>query len=446
MNLEFYQNRRHSLLAKMPNNSIALLASGSEVIRNNDVEYPFRANSDFGYVTGFDEPDSYCLIKKTKEVVSSFIFVRPNDKEMEIWNGRRLGVERAAEVLGFDKAYSNEEFWSVVSEQIEGVESLVFSFGELNEWVSGVEHCIQSQKMKSRKGASAPKNLQDLDAILHEMRVIKTQEEISYMREAAQISVKGHLKAMQFCAQNRALNEMQLQAELESEFRCNLSPRVAFSSIVAGGQNACILHYTENHEALNQSDLVLIDAGAEVHGYSGDITTTFPVSGRFSPEQKAIYELVLSAQQAVIEMVQPGIPYDALHIKTLEVLINGLISLGLLSGSYSESLEQETYKAFFMHGTGHWLGRDVHDVGSYKLNGQWRSLEPGMVFTVEPGLYISPDNESVDSKWRGIGVRIEDDILVTESGYEVLTVGLPRTVNDIELFMNKSKSESHAAV
>jgi len=288
-----------------------------------------------------------------------------------------------------------------------------------------------------RKGVATPTQLSDLDAVLHEQRLIKSDEEVELMRQAAQITVQGHLAAMREV--KKLQTERQLQAEVEYTFKRLNSPRVAFGTIAACGENACILHYTENSDALEAGELVLVDAGAELAGFSGDITTTFPVSGKFSQPQKQLYELVLKAQQAVIAVIRPGVSYDELHQTSCRILTQGLIELGILQGDLEKLLEEEVYKPYFMHGTGHWLGMDVHDVGAYKVKGQWRTLVPGMVLTVEPGLYIAPEQTEVAVQWRGIGIRIEDDVLVTESGCEVLTQGLPRTVDEIEEFMNTAQ-------
>ena len=436
--LEFHQQRRHLLAEQLPNNSLVLLRSGEEQIRNNDVEHPFRAQSDFVYLTGFEEPDSVLLLFKTEKQVQTHILVRPSDPLMETWNGRRLGVDAAAETLQVDQASSIEELSEVVQSYAVEAEHIYFSFYELEFWSALTQEVVEHCHAHARKGARVPAHLSNLDLIVHEMRLFKTDYELTQMRHAAQISVKGHLAAM--ANASAGLNEMQVQAALEAEFKAQGSPRVAFNSIVAGGDNACILHYTENNHVLNQTDLVLVDAGAEWNGYAGDITTTFPVSGRFSPEQTALYELVLQAQKAAIAKVKVGVTYDQIHQTTIQVLTAGLIELGILQGDLQHNIDQECYKDYFMHGTGHWLGRDVHDVGAYKVAGEWRPLQAGMVLTIEPGLYI-PKGCAAANQWQGIGIRIEDDVLVTESGGEILTLGLPRTVADIEAWMAKNSSK-----
>ncbi len=425
--------RRQTLFDQLPDHSVAFVAAGEEQIRNRDVEYPFRPSSDFFYLTGFTEPDSVLVLLKFGELRQVHLFLRPKDEAQEIWQGRRLGVDAAASFLKIDQAWSIDDFEEQMNELVEGAVHLVFSFAELAHWSDWVSGWIGAQKAKARKGVQAPSRLQDLDTILHEMRLFKSAREIEWMRDAAQISVAGHLAAMKATAPGRY--EYQVQAELENGFKQAGSPRVGFNSIVASGENACILHYTENDARIEEGQLVLIDAGAEYAGYAGDITHTFPANGRFTPPQAELYNLVLKAQQSVIDAICPGVPYNRLHEISVEVLTEGLLALGILTGTVDDLIEQEAYKAFFMHGTGHWLGMDVHDVGDYKQDGEWRCLQPGMVLTVEPGLYISETAESVPDAYRGIGIRIEDDVVVTEQGHEVLTQGLPRTVAEIEAWM-----------
>ena len=429
---EFHQLNRQKLLASLPENSAVLVSSGAEQIRNRDVEFPFRAESDFFYLTGFTEPDCVLVLLK-KESLVTHLFLRPKDPEQETWQGRRLGVESACETLLIDQAWSIEELDEGVLELLENIESVYFSFSQISDWLTPVSDWIGSLKQKVRQGISAPSKICDLDEILHEQRLFKSTEEISRMRQAAQISVKGHLAAMATVLPGKF--EFQVQAELEATFVREGSPRVAFSSIVASGNNACILHYTENRDEIHDGDLVLVDAGAEWQGYAGDITTTFPANGKFSPAQAKLYSLVLDAQKAAISAIKPGAVYDTAHQASVNVLTQGLIDLGILKGRLKTLIKNESYKRFFMHGTGHWLGMDVHDVGAYKQNQEWREFKPGMVVTVEPGLYISAEHSDVDSQWHNIGIRIEDDVLVTETGHEILTTGLPRTVSEIEAQM-----------
>lgn len=433
MTLDIYQQRRQNLLEALPENGMALIASGDEKIRNRDVEYAFRASSDFYYLTGFDEPEAVLVLMKGKGQ-KSHLFLRPKDIEQETWQGRRLGVDAAAAALGIDHAWSIADFENTLNELVEGVSQLYFSFAELAHWAPLAESWINVQKAKARKGVEAPHALCDLDAILHEMRLIKSPDEIQIMREAAQISVKGHLAAMRAVAHGKM--EYQVQAEMECCFKQLGSSRVAFNSIVASGENACVLHYTENQSQMARGDLVLVDAGAECNGYAGDITHTYPIDGRFSTAQAELYTLVLNAQAAAISKVKPGNRYDEMHQAAVRTLVEGLCALKLLLGDVETLIESEAYKTYFMHGTGHWLGMDVHDVGAYKKEGEWRCFEPGMVVTVEPGLYIPMSSKTAPEVYRGIGIRIEDDVLVTEEGSEVLSVGLPRTVADIEAWMS----------
>ncbi|MDA3807277.1 MAG: aminopeptidase P N-terminal domain-containing protein [Thiomicrorhabdus sp.] len=430
---EFHQFNRQKLLASLPENSAVLVSSGAEKVRNRDVEYPFRAESDFFYLTGLIEPDCVLVLLK-KESLVTHLFLRPKDPEQETWQGRRLGLESACEALSIDQAWSVDELDEGVLELLENIESVYFSFSQISEWLDPVSDWIGRLKQKVRQGISAPNKMCDLDDILHEQRLFKSAEEISRMRQAAQISVKGHLAAMATVLPGKF--EFQVQAELEAAFVREGSPRVAFSSIVAGGHNACILHYTENRDEIKNGDLVLVDAGAEWQGYAGDITTTFPANGKFSSSQAILYSLVLKAQQAAISVIQPGVAFNVVHETSVKVLTQGLIDLGILKGELKTLIKNESYKRFFMHGTGHWLGMDVHDVGAYKHNQAWREFKPGMVVTVEPGLYISAEHSDMDSQWHNIGIRIEDDILVTDKGHEVLTVGLPRTVAEIEAQMS----------
>jgi len=430
--LYMYSFNRQKLLEQLPDNSVAIIASGSEQIRNRDVEYEFRAHSDFIYLTGFEEPDSVLFLVK-KEALQSVLFLREKNPEKEIWDGRRLGVEKACEALGVDQSFAIDDLDSEALALMENCDHVYISFSELETWLSPINDWISQLKQQVRKGIKAPNNIADLDKVLHEMRLFKSERELEFMRKAAQISVQGHLQAMKAAASSNY--EYQVQAELEGTFKRAGSPRVAFNSIVASGENACILHYTKNRSELDKNALVLVDAGAEYNGYAGDITTTYPAGGKFSQEQALLYSLVLKAQQAAIESIKPGVSYDEMHQASIHTLTEGLVELGLLQGEVEELIATEAYKAFFMHGTGHWLGMDVHDVGDYKIDGEWRNFELGMVVTVEPGLYVSAEHSEVDAKWHNIGIRIEDDVLVTATGNEVLTAGLPRTVEEIESWM-----------
>lgn len=435
MNTAVFQQRRLQLFQAMANNSVALIASGKEVIRNRDTHYPFRAQSDFYFLTGFHEPDAVLMLSKTNDGDKTHLWCRAKDKEKEIWDGYRLGIDAAPEALGLDSATDVVQLNNDLVTALADKSVVYFSFEQGDVWLSSVMSAIQQLKRRVRLGISAPQSIHDLDPLLHEQRLIKDTAAQAGLRQAAKVTVAGHLAAMQ--AAKTAQFEYHLQAALETAFKQQGASHQAFNSIVASGENACVLHYNENNAPLHASDLVLIDAGAEMNGYAGDCTHTFPLSGRFSAEQAAIYNLVLQAQQAALKLIQPGTPYDAPHQAAVRVICQGLIELGLLTDTLENAIESGSYKVFYMHQTGHWLGNDVHDVGQYKVNGQWRALKAGMALTVEPGIYISPDNQQVEAHWRGIGVRIEDSVLVTETGYECLTTGLPRSVEEIEAWMQQ---------
>lgn len=434
MNENFLRNRVR-LLEQLPEDSAVLVFSGREQYRNRDVDYPFRVNSDFYWLTGFEEPEAtLLLVKRSMNDCNSTVFVRPKDRDAEIWTGYRLGVEAAPETLGVAQAFSSAERDEKLPELMKGVRQVFVSFSEADYWWPTLIPVWKGLKRHIRDGVDAPVGLQDLDAVLHELRLIKQDWEVDRLRQAAAISVAGHQAAMRALVEG-APTEWAVQVALECAFFQAGAERTAFNSIVASGANACVLHYTENRAPIDPQGLVLIDAGAEKGYYAGDITSTVPARGRFSPAQKALYEVVLAAQRAAKARVKPGESYDAHHQAAVQVLTEGLVDLGLLKGAVSDLIEQKAYERFYMHKTGHWLGLDVHDVGRYRVDGQWRPLAPGMVLTVEPGLYVAPDDETVAARWRGIGIRIEDDLLVTEGGHEVLTEGLPRTVAEIEAVM-----------
>ena len=434
MNENFLRNRVR-LLEQLPEDSAVLVFSGREQYRNRDVDYPFRVNSDFYWLTGFEEPEAtLLLVKRSMNDCNSTVFVRPKDRDAEIWTGYRLGVEAAPETLGVAQAFSSAERDEKLPELMKGVRQVFVSFSEADYWWPTLIPVWKGLKRHIRDGVDAPVGLQDLDAVLHELRLIKQDWEVDRLRQAAAISVAGHQAAMRALVEG-APTERAVQVALECAFFQAGAERTAFNSIVASGANACVLHYTENRAPIDPQGLVLIDAGAEKGYYAGDITSTVPARGRFSPAQKALYEVVLAAQRAAKARVKPGESYDAHHQAAVQVLTEGLVDLGLLKGAVSDLIEQKAYERFYMHKTGHWLGLDVHDVGRYRVDGQWRPLAPGMVLTVEPGLYVAPDDETVAARWRGIGIRIEDDLLVTEGGHEVLTEGLPRTVAEIEAVM-----------
>jgi len=436
-----HRERRLRLMAQMDPGSIAIIPSAVEQIRNNDVHYPFRQNSDFQYLTGFGEPDALCVLMPGRKAAEYVLFVRDKNKEREIWDGYRAGPSGVVQEYSADDAFPIDDLDDILPGLMEGKTRVYAHMGVNSAFDNRLMGWLNLIRGKVRQGAIPPDDFSDIAHLLHDMRLIKSRQEIAIMADAAKISAKAHIRAMKACTPG--VWEYQLQAEIEHDFMLAGSPRPAYGAIVGGGDNACILHYVENNQKLCDGDLVLIDAGAELQYYASDITRTFPVGGRFSPEQRAIYDLVLASQYAAIAAIRAGAHWNEAHEATLAVITAGLLRLGLLTGTVAELIETGAYKEFFMHKTGHWLGMDVHDVGSYKLGGQWRVLEVGMVLTVEPGIYISPSNMAVAAKWRGIGVRIEDDIVVTKSGCEVLSKDVPKEADEIEALMHGAAGRPH---
>ncbi len=411
---------------------IAVIPTAPERPRNRDSHYPYRFDSYFHYLTGFVEPEAV-LVLVAGSAPRSILFCREKNLEREIWDGFRHGPEGAKETFGFDEAHPIAQLDEMLPKLLADQPSLYFHLGADSDWDARAVGWLNSVREQVRSGITAPGAIQDVRALLDEMRLIKDAEEIATMRRAAEISAAAHIRAMRQTRPER--NEFEIEAELLHEFRRNGAQAPAYSSIVAGGANACVLHYVFNDAQLRDGDLLLIDAGCELDGYAADITRTFPVNGKFSATQKAVYELVLAAQVAAIEQIRPGNHWNAPHDAALKVLAQGFIDLGLCQGTLNEVLEQESYKRFYMHRTGHWLGMDVHDVGEYKQGGEWRLLQPGMALTVEPGCYIRPADDVPERFWN-IGIRIEDDVVVTEHGCEVLTHGAPKTVVEIETLMS----------
>lgn len=427
-----YQARRNKLIQQLPADSVAIIPAAKEILRNGDSHYRFRQASNFYYLTGFNEPDGLLVITSGKDA-QSILFNRARDPAAEQWTGKRLGQEGAVSELGMNSAYSIEQLNEELPKLITGKTSIYYPIGQDPEMETLIIETFNALKGQVRRGIKAPTLLGDIEPILGEMRLFKSDAEIELMRRAAAISVDAHLLVMKRCKHLEF--EYQLEAELIYEFRRQGCRSVAYDPIVGGGENACILHYTENNAPLHQGDLILIDAGGEFENYAADITRTFPVNGRFSPEQKSIYELVLKAQKAGIAAIKPGLMWNEVQLIMVKILTAGLCELGLLHGAVDELIATEAYKPFYMHNSGHWLGLDVHDSGVYKINNEWRPLEAGMVLTVEPGLYISSTIPGVDARWQGIGVRIEDDVLVTKNGHDVLTGALPVDVSEIEALM-----------
>lgn len=436
-----YSRRRKALMAQMVPNSIAVLPAAQVRTRNRDTEYPYRQDSDFQYLTGFPEPEAVAVLIPGRAHGEFVLFCRERDPERELWDGYRAGQEGALASYGADDAFPISDIDDILPGLIEGRERVYYAMGANPEFDRRLTGWINSIRAKARLGAQPPNEFEALDHLLHDLRLYKSAAELKVMREAAKISARAHVRAMQIC--RPGLHEYQLEAELIHEFMRSGSRAPAYSSIVAAGRNACILHYTENTSQIRDGDLVLIDAGCELDCYASDITRTFPANGRFSAEQRAIYQLVLDAQRAAFAVIAPGRHWNEAHEASVRVITAGLVELGLLQGEVDELVAAEAYRPFYMHRVGHWLGMDVHDVGEYRVGGEWRVLEPGMLMTVEPGIYIAHDNSDVARKWRGIGVRIEDDVLVTRKGCEILTGDVPREIDEIEALMAAARSGEH---
>jgi Xaa-Pro aminopeptidase len=462
---------RRQRFAEAIGDGMAVIPGAQPARRNADTEYEFRQNSDFYFLTGFDEPDAVLVLNPAHAKERYVLFVRPRDREMEIWNGRRAGVEGAIATYGADAAYTVDQLDDKLREYVVDRPSLFYRLGT-PPFDGKVTRLLEHGRAVRTRGFTAPARVEDPEPILHELRLRRSPAELVRQRRACEIARDAHIEAMRFC--RPGLHEYEVQAAIEFVFRAGGSPRNAYPSIVASGPNACILHYNENTRRMADGDLLLIDAGCEWGYYSADITRTFPVSGRFTAAQRRLYEIVLDAQLAGIAACRPGARYETIHEAARRVLSRGLVDLGVLPRSVEESLAMHHYREFYMHGTGHWLGMDVHDVGDYRIRGVSRVLEPGMVLTVEPGLYFDPEREAVTyhlreyseeemwerryrlgmaaakkiedeekaraekvvhpvpAEYRGIGVRIEDDVLITADGCEVLTAGTPKTVEDVE--------------
>jgi Xaa-Pro aminopeptidase len=430
-----FSRRRRKLMDMMASNSIAILTAAPEHTRNRDINYPYRQDSDFFYLTGFDEPEAVLVLVPGREHGECLMFCRDRNIEREIWDGYRAGPEGACEKYGADDAFPIDDIDDILPGLLEGRDRVYYAMGKDTNFDRHLMDWVNTIRGRSRAGAIPPGEFVDLDHLLHELRLFKSAAEQKIMREAGKISTRAHCRAMQTCAPG--MYEYQLQAEIEHEFAMAGARFPAYGSIVGGGANGCILHYVENSAKLKDGDLVLIDAGCEFHHYAADITRTFPVSGKYTAEQKAIYDVVLASQLAAIDACSKGNHWDEPHQVTVNVITEGLRDLGLLDGELNELIETNSYRDFYMHRAGHWLGMDVHDVGDYKIHDEWRLLEKGMVMTVEPGLYISPDNINVDKRWPRIGIRIEDDILITAKDPEVLTSDAPKTTTEIEALMSK---------
>jgi Xaa-Pro aminopeptidase len=426
-----FARRRRAVMERIGPQAVAIVPAAPQRLRNHDVHYPYRQDSDFRYLTGFPEPEAVAVLAPGRAEGEFILFCRDRDPERETWDGRRAGQEGAQRDYGADQALSIGKLDEVMPKLLDGREQVHHTLGQqawLDQKLIGWLKALRGQ---SRRGVHAPPEVVSLDQVLHEMRLFKSEPEIALMQQAASVSAAAHRRAMR--ATRPGVHEYQIAAEIHHEYERN-GLTWAYGSIVGGGANACILHYVENSEVLKDGELLLIDAGGEWQGYCADITRSFPVNGRYSGPQQALYEVVLAAQLAAIEKCRVGQHWNAPHEAAVRVLTEGLVALGLLKGEVKELLEKEAYKRFYMHSTGHWLGMDVHDVGAYKIGGEWRRFEPGMVLTVEPGLYVTPA-EDVDRSYWNIGIRIEDDVLITAGEPRILTYEAPKQIADVEALM-----------
>ncbi|MBI2969301.1 MAG: Xaa-Pro aminopeptidase [Gammaproteobacteria bacterium] len=427
-----YTRRRKRLMDMMGDNSIAIVPTAPVRIRNRDVEYPFRPDSDFLYLTGFTEPEAVAVLVPDRSSGEFVLFCRERDPKMETWTGTRAGLEGACEIHGADDAFPIGDLDDILPNLLEDRERIYHTMGHDAAFDQRVVGWVNQVREKGRAGINAPDEFISFTHLLHDMRLYKSRREVAAIRRAARISSEAHKRAMQVCRPGMA--EYQIEAELIHEFLRQGARSPAYPPIVGGGANGCILHYTQNSDLMRDGDLLLIDAGAEFDGYASDITRTFPINGEFSAPQREIYEIVLEAQRAAIHAVRPGNHWNDPHDAAVRVLTEGLVSLGILRGRVKSLIREQAFSQYYMHRTGHWLGLDVHDVGDYKVEGEWRVLERGMVMTVEPGLYFQP-RRGLAKKWWNIGVRIEDDVLVTRNGHDVLSRDVPKTIDEIEGLM-----------
>ncbi|WP_106476739.1 Xaa-Pro aminopeptidase [Phytohalomonas tamaricis] len=439
ISLDEYRDRRVRLMAALPDNAAVLIPAATLKPRNRDGEYPFRQDSDFHYLSGFPEPDALLLLLPGRAEGETVLFCQPKDPLAEAWTGIRIGAEGAVVRFGVDEAHDNDVRDELLVELLDGRETLCFALDD-EEALMIASDVRGALKARVRRGAKPPRSFTDITSVLHEQRLIKSEAELELMRHAGYISALAHRRAMQ--ASRPGLCEYHLQAEIEHEFVWHGARSPAYGTIVGSGVNACVLHYVENNDRLDEGDLVLIDAGGEFDLYAGDITRTFPVNGRFSAAQRQLYQIVLNAQKRAVAAVGPGNTLSAIHDGVVRDLTQGLIELGLLAGDVQACIDDSSYRRFYLHSTSHWLGLDTHDVGDYKQDDVPRPLVPGMVVTIEPGLYI-PDADDIPAAFRGIGIRIEDDVIVTVDGGEVTTGAVPKEMDDIEALMAASRSSDH---
>ncbi len=427
-----YKRRRRQLMRMAGADAIAIIAAAPERVRNNDAHYPYRQDSDFHYLTGFGEPEAVLALVPGRAHGEAILFCRERDRERERWDGPRAGTEGAVSRYGFDDAFPIDDIDDILPGLIEGRRRVYYHFGRDTEFDLKLIGWVNRVRALVRQGAKPPHEFVALSHLLHDLRLYKSRAELALMRRSAKIAAAAHVRAMQ--ATRPGMNEHEVEAELLHAFR-KQGAVPSYEPIVGGGANACVLHYRANDAPLRGGDLLLIDAGAEYQCYASDITRTFPVNGRFSAEQRALYDVVLAAQLAAIDEVRAGRPFDAYHEAAVRTITRGLLRLGLLGGTLERNLREHSYRKFYMHKTGHWLGLDVHDVGDYRVDGEFRVLEPGMVVTVEPGLYVAPDAKGVPAKFRGIGIRIEDDVVVTRGEPEVMSADVPKDADAIETLM-----------
>jgi Xaa-Pro aminopeptidase len=427
-----FARRRKQLMRMAGNDAIVIAAAAPERVRNNDAHYPYRQDSDFHYLTGFAEPDAVLALVPGRAASETILFCRERDPERERWDGTRTGTEGAVSALGMDDAFPIDDIDEILPGLIEGRTRVYYHFGRDTDFDLKLIGWVNRVRAQVRLGAKPPHEFVALSHLLHDLRLYKSRSELRVMRKAAKIAAAAHVRAMR--ATRPGMNEHEVEAELLHAFRRE-GAVPSYEPIVGGGANACVLHYRANNAPLRDGDLLLIDAGAEYQCYASDITRTFPVNGRYSPEQRALYDIVLAAQLAGIDEVRAGRPFDAYHEAAVRTITKGLCKLGLLGGSVEKNLREHSYRKFYMHKTGHWLGLDVHDAGDYRVDGEFRELEPGMVVTVEPGIYIAPDLKAVPAKFRGIGIRIEDDVVVTDGDPEVISAGVPKEADEIEALM-----------
>ena len=432
MTRDEFARRRRQLMRMMGRDGIAIVPAAPVRLRNGDVEYEYRQDSNFHYLTGFPEPEAVAVLIPGRAQAEYVLFLRDRDPSREVWDGARAGPEGATRQYGADDAFPIADIDEILPGLLENRSSVYYTMGIHTDFDQRVVGWVNSLRATARQGAQTPQEFVALDHLLHDMRLYKSRSELDRMRRAAQIGAQAHARAMRFV--RPGLNEYQVEAEILHEFRKHRA-QTSYLPIVGGGRNACVLHYRDNNCELKDGELLLIDAGCELDFYASDITRTFPVNGRFSPEQRAIYEVVLDAQYAAIAKARAGNHWNDPHDAAVRSITQGLVKLGILKGRVPALIRSGAYRRFFMHRTGHWLGIDVHDVGDYKVGGEWRVLEPGMALTVEPGIYIPAGSKAVARRWWNIGVRIEDDVVVSRGEPEVLTAQLPKDPDKIEKLM-----------